>query len=133
MAGVIEEIEKYILWLDQNSKSTDLTAISITIGKMSTQCFYFTKIVSDAYDTQNRLEDDFKEQKALFIKNYEGGVTKANAIVDSEPRVREAKRNWTEANNVYMRLKNYAHQFETILDCKRQFISVEKSLNVKGI
>jgi hypothetical protein len=131
--NTVDEINKLIDWLDKNSKSTNLTDISMTLGKMSTQCYYFSKLVCDAYEIQNDMEDNYKEAKASFIKDSTDGITKATATVDADPIVRKAKKDWTDANNIYQRLKTYAHQFEQIMDCKRQFISVEKSLNVKGV
>ncbi len=133
MNETVENIEKYISWLDTNARSNNLTEISQVLGKMSTQCYYFSKLVSDAYELQANCEDVYKEQKAVFIKNSNESATKAASIVEADDSVREAKRNYTNANNVYYKLKNYAHQFEHIMDCVRQRISVEKSLNVKGI
>jgi len=131
--NVVDEINKLIEWFDKNSKSTSLTDISMTLGKMSTQCYYFSKLVCDAYELSNDMEDEYKETKASFIKASSEGITKATATVDADPAVRLAKKNWTDANNIYQRLKTYSHQFEQIMDVKRQFISVEKSLNVKGV
>ena len=130
---VVDEIEGYIKWFSTNAKSTDLTAISLTLGKMSTQCFYFSKLVSDAYEAQSQAEDEFKEVRSAFVRDYSGGVTKAQAIAEADPLVKEKRAAFTKANSLYMRLKNYSHQFESIMDIKRQFISVEKSLNVKNI
>jgi hypothetical protein len=131
--STLDEIESYINWFSNNAKSTDLTAISLTLGKMSTQCYYFSKLVSDAYDLQSEAEDEFKTARSAFVRDYSGGVTKAQAIAEADPVVKEKRVAYTKANSVYMRLKNYSQQFEQILDCKRQFISVEKSLNVKGV
>ncbi len=129
----VSEIEILISWFSDNAKSSNLVAISMTLGKMSTQCYYFSKLVSEAYELQANCEDVFKEQKALFIKNSSESATKAGMVVEADPYVRQAKRNFTDASNVYFKLKNHSHQFEHIMDCVRQRISVEKSLNVKGI
>ncbi len=133
MNSTVEEIEKYIDWFDKNARSSNLTEISQVLGKMSTQCYYFSKLVSEAYEFQANCEDAYKEQKALFIKNSSESATKAGMVVEADPYVRQAKRNFTDASNVYFKLKNHSHQFEHIMDCVRQRISVEKSLNVKGI
>jgi|GEM_PF-6466807 len=131
--STLDEIEDYIKWFSNNAKSTDLTAISLTLGKMSTQCYFFSKLVSDAYDLKNEAEDEFKTVRSAFIRDYSGGVTKAQAIAEADPLVREKRLAFTKADSVYARMKNYAGQFEQIMDAKRQFISVEKSLNVKNI
>ncbi len=129
----IDKIEACINWFDSNSRSTNLTDISLTINKMSTECYYFSKLVADAYELQSNAEDSYKTAKAKFIKECTEGITKATAILEADETVRKAKKEYTDANNTFFRLRQYANQFETILECKRQFVSVEKALNAKGI
>ncbi len=130
---IVDEIQLNIKWIDDNAKNTNISTLSTVLSKMSVQCFYFTKLVCDAYQLQNDAESDYKEAKARFIRDCSESATKAASIVDADGEVSKAKKAFTDANNVHYRLKQYANSFDSILDCARQRISVQKQLEMKHI
>lgn len=133
MPDIIDDIQANIDWIDKHSKSTNISSLSSVLSKMSVQCFYFAKLVVDAYELMNNAEGEYKEAKARFIRDCSESATKATAIVDADPEVSKAKKDYTQASNLHYRLKTYAAQFDTIMDCARQRVSVQKTLEGKHI
>lgn len=130
---IIDEIEKSITWINNNSKSTDIASLSTATTKMSGDCYFFSKMVSDAYELMSTTEDEYKAAKAAYIRDSKDGITKAKEIVDCDEEVAKLKKIATDANNLHNRYRRYAAAFDTVLDCARQKISVYKTLDAKNI
>lgn len=131
MSDIVSDIEQTIDWLQRNVRNSNLSAVSMRVQELSIQCYTFSKLVADAYDQASVAEDLYKKKKASFIDNYTGPVTKAPLVADADKDMDALKKDCTEKQNMSHRYKLYLKQFEQIIDCFRQRVSVEKQTSYK--
>lgn len=125
--STIDLIQVCITWLDQNSKSNNLTQISQTIGRLSILSVTLGHEVSNAYALASEMEDNYDIKFAeKFSKLTKEGTSAAAAKPIVEADLAQEKRDWTSAKNGYKKLSTFLERVDRVIEAYRQLISVSK-------
>lgn len=125
----IEAIQKAIEWLNNNKRSNNIVKFVKVIDELTIQLSYVGTLVSEAYESMNNAEDEYKISVAKFMSEFDGSAAKAEKAAEVE--FAEKKKSWTFYKNSYKRLNTFMERVDKICDSHKQRISVMKNIDLK--
>lgn len=129
-----DSIIKGLTYLEGLQNSNDITTIAKALNRMSILTVRLGQEVTDAYQLQSELEDEYDIAYAQrFSELTTTGTSAAAAKPIVEAELAEKRKDWTAAKVGYKKLSGFLDRIDRVLDTFKQSQSVIKATDLKHL
>lgn len=131
---IVTRIAQTINALDKLKDSQDVVEIGKQCNDLAIASTFFAKLVSDAYDVANELEDEYKQSVLGATEKFSSAPDSLSFNrAEQKAKLENAQscKDWTSAKNTYNRYKLRLDRIDRVLDSFKQYSSSVKAIDLK--